>query len=201
MSRQDQTKYKTCKRYDVPGHAHELTFSCFQGLKLLSKDRPRRWLIESVDRARARHAFDVWAYVIMEEHVHLLIWPREDSYSISKILNAIKWPVARRALNYLREADSSWMERLTDRQPSGRSTARFWQRGGGYDRNIMEESTLPAVICYIHDNPVRRGLVDTPSDWHWSSAAWYERRADVPLSVDDTLPVIQLDGARRNVRL
>lgn len=182
-------KYKTCKRDNTPGHAHELTFTCFQRLPLLSKDRTRKWLIESISRARDRHEFDVWAYVIMPEHVHLLIHPRTDEYSISRILHAIKWPVSRWALEHLRQANSRWIERLTDRQPSGRTDVRFWQRGGGYDRNVERKSTLWPVIDYIHNNPVRRGLVDDPIAWAWSSAAWYDGRRDVPLAVDETLPL------------
>ena len=54
MNAQPRTKYKTCKRYDIAGHAHELTFTCFHGFKLLSKDRTRRWLIEAVDRVIIR---------------------------------------------------------------------------------------------------------------------------------------------------
>ncbi|MGB2987147.1 MAG: transposase [Phycisphaerae bacterium] len=194
------TKYKRCRRYNVPGHAHELTFTCFRGFKLLSKDRTRWWLVDAIDRARARYAFDVWAYVIMPEHVHLLIFPRESVYSISRILTAIKWPVARAALNYLRANHSPWIAKLTDRQPNGRVAVRFWQRGGGYDRNITKESTLYEAIQYIHDNPVRRGLADCSTGWDWSSAAGYEGKRNVPLALDDTLPVMHLNGGRKHVR-
>jgi len=121
--------------------------------------------------------------------VHLLIHPRANEYSISRILHAIKWPVARWALEHLRQTNSPWIERLTDRQPNGRTDVRFWQRGGGYDRNIERESTLWPVIDYIHNNPVRRGLVDDPIEWTWSSAAWYDGRRDVLLAMDDTLPL------------
>jgi putative transposase len=50
---------------------------------------------------------------------------------------------------------------------------RFWQPGGGYDRNITSIEALRAMIDYIHANPVRRGLVARPEDWEWSSARWY----------------------------
>ncbi len=201
MNWSSSTRFKTCKRHNVPGHAHELTFTCFRALPLLSRDRTRGWMVDAVGRARMRYAFDLWAYVIMPEHVHLLIFPRSDDYRISRVLTAIKWPVAHWALDYLRTHAPSWIERLTDRQPSGRVATRFWQRGGGYDRNITRESTLAGVIQYVHDNPVRRGLVDRAADWDWSSAAWYQGRQDVPLVMDDTLPTIEFDGERRHVCL
>lgn len=195
-------KHKTCRRFNDPGHAHELTFTCFRGLPLLSRDRSRLWLIDAIARARERHAFDLWAYVIMPEHVHLIVCPRRDDYDVSRILTAIKWPVSRWALDYLRSHAPSWIERLTDRQPNGRPAVRFWQRGGGYDRNIRSERTLYDMIRYVHDNPVRRGLVAQAADWRWSNAAWYDGERNVPLTInDESLPMIVLNGTGRRARL
>jgi REP element-mobilizing transposase RayT len=85
---------KRCRRINDPGHAHSLTFSCFRRQAFLSKDGSRRWLIEAIDRARSKHEFHVWAYVIMPEHAHLLIWPNDVNYDISDILSSIKQSVA-----------------------------------------------------------------------------------------------------------
>ena len=62
---------KLCRRYDIPGHAHALTFSCYRRLRLLSKDRTRGWMVEALARAPKQAGFHVWACVIMPEHVHL----------------------------------------------------------------------------------------------------------------------------------
>src|SRR5262245_65150708 len=96
------TARKICKRFNDPGHAHALTFSCFRRQPFLSKARSRRWLIDALDRARDKHRFHVWAYVIMPEHAHVLIWPTEPVYDVSAILNSIKQSVAKRALFYVR---------------------------------------------------------------------------------------------------
>ena len=61
---------------------------------------------------------------------------------------------------------------------------RFWQQGGGYDREMFEVGTIKRAIEYIHMNPVRRGLVVSPLDWRWSSARWYAGLDDVVLEVD-----------------
>src|SRR5580704_11953175 len=53
---------KACQRFNEPGHAHALTFSCFCRRPFLSKDRSRMWLVEAIDQARQIHAFDLWAY-------------------------------------------------------------------------------------------------------------------------------------------
>ncbi|MCK4342324.1 MAG: transposase [Phycisphaerae bacterium] len=187
MSREptrERAKYETCKRYSEPGHAHALTFSCFKRQPLLSRDRSRTWFLEALDVARTKHAFDLWAYVIMPEHVHLLIWPRNEVYSISDILSDMKLPVTRRAVKYLREHAPAYLTRLRDEQPNGKVVHRFWQRGGGFDRNLVQPAAIHRHIEYIHANPVRRGLVEHPEDWPWSSARYFAGRGDVPLVPD-----------------
>jgi putative transposase len=164
---------KTCKRFNDPGHAHCLTFSCFRRLRFLAKDRSRGWFVDAVDSAREKHGFHVWAYVVMPEHIHLIVCPVEAVYDIGDILTSIKRSVVLRALAFVRREAPAFLARMEDRQPSGDTHFRFWQRGGGYDRNIIEAATLHRLIDYIHANPVRRGLCERPEDWLWSSAADY----------------------------
>jgi putative transposase len=66
---------KTCKRFDIDGDAHALTFSCFHCLPLLSKPRSCQWVIDSLQRGRELGQYDLWAYVIMPEHMHVVLWP------------------------------------------------------------------------------------------------------------------------------
>jgi hypothetical protein len=77
---------KTCRRFNDVGHAHFLTFSCYHRQPFLSRDRSRQWMLDAIARAREQYDFHLWAYVIMPEHVHLLIWPARREYSISAIL-------------------------------------------------------------------------------------------------------------------
>jgi putative transposase len=171
--------------HDLPGHVHELTWSCYRRLPLLSKDRTRQWLLDAIDRSRAIHRFDLYAYVLMPEHVHLLIRPREMEYEIAAILKSIKQAVARRAVNHLRESAPEFLQQIAITWPNGRVEHRFWQQGGGYDRNITEPKTLGLTIEYIHNNPVRRVLVAAPTDWEWSSARWYAGYREGTLPIDD----------------
>ena len=184
-------EHKKCRRYNDPGDAHALTFSCFHGRAFLSKERTCRWLIESLESARQRHAFDLWAYVFMPEHCHLLLFPRHKDYSISRILESIKLPVTRRARSHLEKQHPEALRLMRDEQPNGRVAYRFWQRGGGYDRNLREPEAIHATIEYIHANPVRRKLVARAEQWPWSSAAWYGGAGEVPLMPDaGSVPVL-----------
>ncbi|MFI4859668.1 MAG: hypothetical protein ACIAXF_03185, partial [Phycisphaerales bacterium JB063] len=85
---------------------------------------------------------------------------------------AVKAPVARRAFAFLESERSPLLTKLT-RERGGKAERLFWQPGGGYDRNVDDPGFLPVMLDYIHQNPVRRGLVERADDWVWSSARWY----------------------------
>src|SRR5262249_24561281 len=103
---------------------------------------------------------------------HLLVYPMHDPEDIGPFLHFVKGSVARKAINYLRKHAPTWLPRLEVREGEV-VRHRFWQPGGGYDRNVEQTRTLRAMIEYIHANPVRRGLVARPEDWEWSSARWF----------------------------
>lgn len=178
---------KARRAWNEPGHAHFLTYSCYRRLPLLSRDRVRSWVIDTLQRTREELDVALWAYVIMPEHVHVLLHPRAGHYEMRRILAALKHPVAKAARQWLEEhRQRAWLQRLTVVYPS-RKVFRFWQPGGGFDHNVFREKTVPAIVDYIHVNPVRRGLVEQPTDWAWSSARFWEGWSDVPLRMDNPL--------------
>ncbi len=175
------------RNHNEPGHAHELTFSCYNGFKFLQAERTCSWLAESIEEARAELNFGLWAYVFMPEHVHLLVHPRDAEYDIADIRKAIKSPVGSKAIKYLLTEAPEWIPKITRKR--GKKMERlFWQSGGGYDRNVVEPGTLMKMTDYIHMNPVRRGLAEKPQEWWWSSAAWYLNMGEVPIALDPILP-------------
>jgi putative transposase len=185
------THRKLVRSYNLPGEAHELTFSCFHRLPLLNKERTRKWFLEALDHARRHCNFSLWAYVIMPEHVHVLIWPREPTHEVRLIRTALKVSVQRKALAFLRRNAPQFLDRLRDEQPNGEVHHRFWQRGGGYDRNVRDPDTIHRMIEYIHNNPVRRGLASQPLDWAWSSARFYAGWENPTLPMD---PIAEFIG-------
>ena len=178
---------KTVRRYNLPGNAHYLTFSCYHQLPLLNEAEHCQRLIGALQAAREGHGFSLWGYVIMPEHVHLLLYPQRKDYSISTVLHAIKRPAAFHCLAQLRVRRPDLIPRLTVTQ-GRRTEVRFWQAGGGYDRNIVTVEECREKLTYIHENPVRRGLVKRPVDWPWSSARFWAGVEDVPLTMDRPLP-------------
>lgn len=192
-----RTRQSRRRRYNEPGHAHELTFTCYQRFKFLQSERTCQWLADELNEARVEHEFRLWAYVFMPEHAHLTIYPSRPVYDIAVILKAIKEPVGRRAVTYLREFAPHWIPRITS-QRGKRTESHFWQVGGGFDSNVCEPTVLWRMIEYIHLNPVRRGLVERASDWKWSSAAWYEGRGINGL-IPDPLPAEWVDNMSQAV--
>ncbi len=174
---------KRRRRFDDERMPRELTFSCFQRLPLLGRDRTRRWFVESLDDVRRNWPIDLWAWVIMPEHVHLLIAPREPGVDVGAFQGAVKERTARLAIAWLKEHAPSWLEKISVRE-GVRVRRRFWQPGGGYDRNIDNFETLEFSINYLHMNPVKRGLVAKPEDWEWSSARWYAGTRPVHIEMD-----------------
>ena len=174
---------KRRKVYDREGDAHFLTFSCYRRLPLFSKERTCQWMIDAIKLSRQKNAFDLWAWVIMPEHVHLVLLPR-DGVRISSVLTTMKQSVSRRAMHWLRENAPEFLEQMVDKQPNGNSSHRFWQRGGGYDRNLRSTRDVHEKILYVHQNPVARGLKKNPEDYRWSSAEAWKSGSDEPISID-----------------
>jgi len=155
------------KHYDIPNQARFLTYSCFDRLPLFNTPEFRELYLHEIAKQSVRLRFDVIAYVIMPDHVHLIVVPHDGK--ISGVLRGLKQGFGREMIERYRREDAPILEQIVG--PHGR--ALFWQRGGGYDRNLRSSSDIREKIEYIHQNPVRRGLVVNPSDWVWSSARDY----------------------------
>src|SRR5690606_12634771 len=85
---------------------------------------------------------------------------------------------------YLRSNAPEYLTRLRV-DCRGRVEHRFWQAGGGYDRNIWTARAVANSVGYLHRNPVVAGFVEKESDWRWSSAGWYAgMRREAPLRID-----------------
>ncbi|MEM1166038.1 MAG: transposase [Planctomycetota bacterium] len=155
------------RHVDTQNHLRFLTLSCFQRLDLLGTPALRDECVGMLDAARARHGFLLHAWIVMPNHVHLLIRPSGDDQSVSLLLRSIKQPMAQRVIRRWRELDAPVLARIID----SAGDHRFWQRGGGYDRNVFTEQEAREKVAYIEQNPVRAGLMGHPHEWAWSSAS------------------------------
>ena len=123
----------------------------------------------------------------MPEHVHLLLHPRREKYSISAFMQLAKYPMARRVVNSLKKCGSPLLEKLKVVGRDGAVEYRYWQPGGGHDLNIWNMKKAIEKAEYCHWNPLKRRLVKAPEQWRWSSFRWLVNgvRDGEPMRVDD----------------
>ena len=166
---QNKYHWKKLKRYNTPNHARELTFSCYKKYPYFSDSIACEIFLDYLDSARKFYKFELWAYVIMPDHIHILIWPDERGYIVPKVLHSVKGHTAYKYKEHLilntRESFDVYCIEI-----KGKKRFKFWQPGGGYDRNLWNAKPIHSAIDYIENNPVRAELVTHPDDWRWSSA-------------------------------
>ena len=140
----------TLKRYQTEGSYHFITFSCYHRLPYLDND-PARILFESeLEKLRQRHQFYLFGYVLMPNHVHLLL-SEPKRHPLATTLNVLKGETSKRLKDDRRQ---------------------FWQTRY-YDFNVLTHKKHVEKLKYIHRNPVERGLAENPEDWPWSSYRHY----------------------------
>ena len=165
------------RHFHEVGHLHELTFSCYRRMPLLTNDAWREKLAQCVEAAGKEWTIELVGFVFMPEHVHLLVYPTAANPSISRYLARIKQPFSKQFKEVLLGRGSKLLSKLTVRERPGKNCFRFWQEGPGFDRNLFSADAISSSLEYIHNNPVSRGLCRRAVDWKWSSARYY---LDVP---------------------
>ena len=146
------------RRYHESGLSHFVTFSCHHRQPNFNRADIYDLFPECLERMRRRFDLCVYGYVVMPEHVHLLLSEPE----IGSLADA---------LHYLK---LSFTKRLALRggcKPSGS----FWQKRY-YDRNVRNWQEFAVKLRYLHRNPVKRGLVKEAAQWKWSSFRHYAFR-------------------------
>ena len=106
-------------------------------------------VVNSIYKGEQLGHYGLRAYVVMANHVHLLILPKIDP---SHLLKSLKGATAREANRLL-----------------GRTGEPFWQKES-YDHWVRNEAEFLRIQAYIENNPVKAGLAGTPEEYPWSSA-------------------------------
>jgi putative transposase len=168
------------KRHYGQGDLHFVTFSCYRRRPLLGTVQARDQFVKILDEVRRRHGFRVVGYVVMPEHVHLLM-SEPIKKNPSKILQVLKQKVARVLLKRRSRITGTQLSLPFD--GSQMEEAHFWQRRF-YDFNVWSEKKLKEKLDYMHANPVQRKLVQHPRDWPWSCWTHYAGKGVVKIRMD-----------------
>ncbi|MGC0775256.1 MAG: transposase [Candidatus Acidiferrum sp.] len=174
---------KGLKRYYGQGHLHFLTFSCYRRLPLLGTARARYAFVAALARIRERYHFRLVGYVVIPEHVHLLI-NEGPKCTPSLVLKVLKQRVSRDLRKRKRRVAIGQMRLAFKDGDAG--LPRFWQPRF-YDFNVYSAKKIREKLEYMHTNPVKRGLVANPGGWIWSSFLSYEKgeKGLVPIDFTD----------------
>ncbi len=139
------------KRFQEARQVHFLTFSCYHRRPKFTEASTCATFVSALERVRRDYSLCVYGFVVMPEHVHLLVNEPERG-RLAQAMQSLKQGVARRLA--LRAAEPFWQPRY-------------------YDFNLWSEKKFVEKLRYIHRNPVKRGLVKRPEDYLWSSFRHY----------------------------
>ena len=168
------------RRFYGRGDLHFVTFSCYRRRPFLGTPRARHRFVQILDQVRARHRFLLIGYVVMPEHIHLLLSEPKQG-NPSKVLQALKQKVSRALRKHRKKSPSAQLQLPFARSQPGAPA--FWQRRF-YDFNVWSDKKLREKLDYMHRNPVQRKLVVHPKDWPWSSWSHYEKGETGLIGID-----------------
>jgi REP-associated tyrosine transposase len=169
------------KRYYGQGHLHFITCSCYRRLPLLGSARARTALVRILAEVRHKYQFRIIGYVIMPEHIHLLI-SEPATGTPSTVMQVFKQRVSRQLRGRTRRRNASQLS-LWNKRNSPDTLRSFWQRRF-HDFNVFSEKKTNEKLHYMHWNPVKRELVREPQQWAWSSFNFYWKKGTVLLEMD-----------------
>ena len=138
------------KRYQQSKQSHFITFCCYHRRALFLSAEAKAVFEAALERVRRAYRVRVYGYVVMPEHVHLLLSEPEQA-TLADALKSLKQGVARRRIG---DAEHFWQKRY-------------------YDHNVRSHEKFVEKLRYMHRNPVKRGLVEQPDQWRWSSFRAY----------------------------
>ncbi len=156
--------------YDNLGTARFVTFACHRKYHLLTNEEDIGILLEEIEAARMEYNFSVLSYVVMPNHVHLVIYPHA-AIKLGRVIGEVKSRSARKILERWRTVKDYRLSRLQVNR-SGNIRLVFWQRRC-YDHNCRTVETVKEKIQYCHANPVRAGFAQRIEEWRWSSYRAY----------------------------
>jgi REP-associated tyrosine transposase len=148
-------------------------------MPLLESASAMRTFELALDRVRRCYWLHVYGYVVMPEHVHVLLSEPERS-NLAEAIKSLKQGVSRKLIG---------------------NDKRFWQKRY-YDHNIRNYESFVGKLRYIHRNPVKRGLCATPEDWEWSSFRHYATGVEGIVQIESEWTVRKREraGIRLTVR-
>jgi putative transposase len=159
------------KRYQETGDSHSLILSCHGRLPHLTNPAARELFERALEQTRRRYVFYVFGYVVMPEHVHLLVSEPKRG-TLDRAMQALKTSISKQS-----NQKPFWLPRY-------------------YDFNVHSEDKRVEKLRYMHRNPVTRGLAAKPEDWPWSSLRHYAAGIEGTVQIESTWTAAKRTGLK-----
>jgi len=162
-----RSRYRICQ----PEYPHFITATINNWLPVFTRPETMNIILDSWRFLQRNDDFEMFGYVIMENHLHLVARSRD----LGRDIQRFKSYTAREIITYLKNISATRLLRLMDytrRRHKTDTDYQVWEEGS-HPQLIESEIVLKQKLEYIHQNPVKRGYVDAAEHWRYSSARNY----------------------------
>ena len=168
--------------------AYYLTFQIVGWVDLFTRKEYRDVVIDSLKFCQKNKGLNLFAYVIMSNHIHLLV--QSQNGNLSGFIRDFKSYTSKRFLEIMqsgKESRSEWLRVVFEYHGKLKSkqTFQLWTHEN-HAEHIYSQKFIEQKVHYIHHNPVRSGIVVNPEDYLYSSARNYS-------GLDSVIDVITVD--------
>ena len=162
-----RTRYKIYEQKGI----HFITSSIVGWIPIFTKEKYFDIIIKTLKYSKQYKKLHILSYVIMDNHIHAIL----SCDNLSKFMKEFKSYTAKEIIRNLGDDNNILiLKKLRNYKKRGKTESRYqvWQEGF-HPQEILNEEILKQKIEYIHNNPLRRGLVERPEQWIYSSASNY----------------------------
>lgn len=170
--------------FEISGHLFYITSVTYGRLQLFKRPSFVIPLYDSLNFYRYKLGFKLIGYVIMPDHIHLLIWPRNEEV-VANFMRDFKTFTAKRIIRQAEvEGKEEWLLHFKDAgAETERSENKVWQ-DSYWEVELFSEKFVRQKINYIHRNPIRAGLVSAPEAYPYSSYRNYQLNEEWFVEID-----------------
>ena len=162
-----RTRYRICENR----RPHFLTCTIVGWTPVLTRPETVAIVLDSWRFLQEEGRLVIFGYVILENHLHMIA----SAEDLAKEIGDFKSFTARKIIDHLEEHRVSMLLKLLEFHKARHKVDRphqFWQEGS-HPQLIENDEVMLQKLDYIHYNPVKRGYVDDPTHWRYSSARNY----------------------------
>lgn len=184
---------------------HFMTFTVVDWVDVFTRQRYKNILVESINYCIAEKGMIVYGYVIMSNHMHVIL--QQEDGELSNLIRDFKKHTSKAIIKSIKEQPESRREWMLERFRKATETHsrnkyyQFWKYGN-HPEEIGSEKFMWLKLDYIHMNPVRAGLVEKASDYLYASATNYvhnEGKINIVLMDNPVIDVLKRDAFEKSI--